>query len=149
MSNYNGDIPIKSTFLVELSTVGTAQTLSNAFGPDQLTSGSTKFRVTSTLNTSADEKVFAICKGNVLVVPQIGSSTLVNLVLKPYKQPSSRLPIRYFIYRGVKKSSIIDGTPATGGGDQLIQHGSLSGKPTMVNNIWTNPKNRQTRFIKK
>lgn len=134
MSNYNGDIPIKSTFPVALSTISGAQVATDAYGPDSLTGPSTKFRTTSTLPTTADQKVFAICKGNVLIVPNAGDPSLVNLVLKPYKQPSSRLPIRYFIYRGLKKSSILD---AAGSPERLIQDHSPWTESTMLSKLWS------------
>lgn len=140
MANYNGDIPIKTTFPVSLSKLtlnnGLAQAAADAFGPVP-NNESTEFRTTSKLNTTADEKVYAICKGNVLVVPQSGTGaddTLVNLVLKPYSQPSSRLPIKYFVYRGVKKSSILD---ATGSPDRLIQDNSNWSGSKMLENLWT------------
>ncbi|PJJ08653.1 hypothetical protein CLU83_1939 [Flavobacterium sp. 1] len=77
-----------------------AQTEAQSFGsvsPD-------KFRLTSKFTLTSAKKAFSICKGVALVQPQTGSSTKVNLILRPYKQPFPGLNIKYFIYRGLQKS---------------------------------------------
>jgi hypothetical protein len=68
----------------------------------------TQFRLTSKFNITTQKKAFAICKGVILVQPQIGSTTKVNLILRPYKQPFTGLNIKYFVYRGLKKSDFFD-----------------------------------------
>lgn len=80
----------------------------DAFGP-VLGSETTKYRTTSIVRTSGANpvKVFAICDGQVLVQPQTGDNTKVNLILKP-STSYFPLKIKYFIYRGVNKSDLIN-----------------------------------------
>lgn len=70
------------------------------FGPKS----ETVFNLTSRFNLDAPKKAFAICKGVVLVQPQTGNDDKINLILRPYKQPFPGLNIKYFVYRGLKRS---------------------------------------------
>ncbi|WP_343613855.1 hypothetical protein [Flavobacterium sp.] len=89
----------KSHFFIESG--GFPQQLSGQeFGPDS----ETKFNLTSKFTLSAPKKAFSICKGVVLVQPQTGSSSKVNVILRPYNQPFPGLNIKYFVYRGLRKS---------------------------------------------
>lgn len=66
------------------------------------------YRLNNLFTTTSNAKAYAITGGNVLVQPIIGSTTLVNIVLKPVDQPDLNLPkIDYIIYKGVEKSSLI------------------------------------------
>jgi len=76
------------------------QSGSQSFGPVS----SEEFRLTSKFTLESPKKAFAICKGVVLIQPQTGSTTKVNLILRPYTQPFPGLNIKYFIYRGLQKS---------------------------------------------
>ena len=100
-------------FFTELDKLNNQNTSGNgeAYGPISAANSKDRFRVTSTHKVSADAKVIAVCKGTILVQEQTGSSDLVNIILKPFEQPPFEFPkIKYFIYRGVKKSSLISGT---------------------------------------
>jgi hypothetical protein len=70
-------------------------------------------------------KAFSICKGVVLVQPQTGTIDKVNLILRPYKQPFPGLNVKYFIYRGLRKSDFFTTEPApnitTGTSDFIIK----------------------------
>jgi hypothetical protein len=85
------------------------QTEAQSFGP--VTNG--EFRLTSKFTLAGPKKAFSICKGVVLLQPQAGDPTKVNLILRPYKQPFPGLNIKYFIYRGLQKSDFFtaDSTP--------------------------------------
>lgn len=65
------------------------------------------FNITSSISLTGAKQVFAICQGTVLIQPQTGSPDKVNLVLRPFRQPITNIPIKYFIYRGLKKSDFI------------------------------------------
>lgn len=78
----------------------------------------TEFRVTSLHNALANPRVFAICDGRV-AVQQSDQADIISLILKPTDQPGAgtgignRLnfaPIKYFIYKGVLKDSLISGS---------------------------------------
>lgn len=66
-----------------------------------------QFRTTSQISFIGLKKVFAICQGQIFIVPQEGSTTKVNLILRPYRQPIRELPIKYFIYRGLKEAILL------------------------------------------
>jgi hypothetical protein len=80
------------------------QTGAQSFGP--VSDG--EFKLTSKFTLSGAKKAFSICKGVVLVQPQAGSTTKVNLILRPYNQPFSGLNIKYFIYRGLQRSDFFN-----------------------------------------
>ncbi|MBW1656753.1 hypothetical protein [Flavobacterium quisquiliarum] len=89
----------QSHFFIEPG--GFTQSETQAFGPVS----STKFNLTSRFSLSSPQKAYSICKGVVLVQPQEDlNNGKVNLILRPYKQPFPGLNIKYFIYRGLRKS---------------------------------------------
>lgn len=67
---------------------------------------STEFSTTSVISFPGVCKVYAICKGQVFFQPMSGAGNedKVNIILRPFKQPINGLAIKYFIYRGLKKS---------------------------------------------
>lgn len=84
-----------------------AQTSGNEFGPVAANT-STQYQVTSLHSSTSVPKAYAVCDGILLV--QDAGTNLVNLILKPIKQPPFAFPkVKFFIYRGVQKSSIING----------------------------------------
>ncbi|SEH05034.1 hypothetical protein [Candidatus Venteria ishoeyi] len=92
----------------------------------------TEFRTTASLNIGSGltKNIYAICSGRILIQPQSGSSTKVNLILKPFKQPINELPIKYFIYRGLNKSDFF-----TSASEPLI-HGSETTGTEFVKHLW-------------
>ncbi len=95
------DIKPKANFFIEQGNF--TQNSNQCFGPvlgDEIT----EFRVTSKFSCNTSSIAYSICKGVVLIQPQTGSSTKVNLVLRPYDQPFPGLNIKFFVYRGLKKS---------------------------------------------
>lgn len=91
---------VQSHFFIESGGFSTQDGPTQSFGPVS----PTKFRLTSKFTITESKKAFSICKGVVLIQPQTGNSNKVNLILRPYKQPFPGLNIKYFIYRGLKKS---------------------------------------------
>ncbi len=85
-----------------------AQTEEQAFGPVKGFEA-TKYMVTSLHSASSNPKAYAICKGQVLVQLDDTDSTLVNIILKPETQPYNCPSVKYYIYRGILKNSLIDG----------------------------------------
>ncbi|KLT67797.1 hypothetical protein [Flavobacterium sp. ABG] len=93
----------QSHFFVESG--GFTQSQQQAFGP----LSSSKFNLTSQFTLNAPKKAYSICKGVVLIQPQINPETgaatdKVNLVLRPYKQPFPGLNVKYFVYRGLQRA---------------------------------------------
>lgn len=94
----------------------------------------TKFRTTSQITFSGVRKVFAVCQGQILVQPQqgAGNGAKVNVILKPFKQPIKGLSVKYFIYRGLKKSDFINV-----GSNPLTVAGSETSGTDLMKYIWT------------
>lgn len=89
----------QSHFFIESG--GFTQSQEQAFGPVS----SAKFNLTSRFTLESPKKAYSICKGIVLIQPQENPENgKVNLILRPYSQPFPGLNIKYFVYRGLKKS---------------------------------------------
>lgn len=80
---------------------------------------SEKFQITSKQNCQINSKAYAITDGLIMIQPNESNSNLVNIVLKPTKQAIDVIAIDYFIYRGVKKDSIFNGTLVKSSGNDL------------------------------
>ncbi|KOS04786.1 hypothetical protein AM493_01050 [Flavobacterium akiainvivens] len=95
------------------------QSAGQAFGPASATS----YRISAAFNATASAKAFAICKGIVMIQSNASSASKVNLILKPYTQPISGVNIKYFIYRGLRKSDFFDssGIVLTSGSDFITK----------------------------
>jgi len=66
--------------------------------------------VTSLFSSSAVQKAYAVCNGKIFAQEVNGR---INLVLKPTRQPKGLLsPVKYYIYKGLKKDSLIDANDA-------------------------------------
>ncbi|MFN3444878.1 MAG: hypothetical protein ACK44D_03990, partial [Bacteroidia bacterium] len=84
-----------------------------------------QYRTTTHFTSANNAKAFAICKGHVLITPQIDAGgaeveNVVNVVLKPAEQPLQGLPIKYVIYRGLQLSSFFDDGKVIQTGTDLI-----------------------------
>lgn len=100
----------KSHFFTDPASI--TQSAGQAFGPVS----ENEFNLTAKF-TSSGAQAFAICKGVVLVQPQ--GDEVVNLILRPYEQPINGLNIRYFIYRGLKKSDFFSGENVLADGNEV------------------------------
>jgi len=130
-----------SYFFVDYSALATASTtpeivISDSFGPvpsgDGTTYSTTQYCTTSFVratDSTTPVKVFAICEGDILILPCYRLNTTtnanelvsdkVNLILKP-KDCYAPLKIKYFVYRGVNKSDLIYTTAPTPTQDSVI-----------------------------
>lgn len=105
-------------------TVLPAQNASDKYGPDGGTSSdlyniSARFELPNG-NTA---KAFACQDGLMLVQQSSVDSDLVNILIKPNEPPKSYLQVKYYIYRGILKSSLISEsniTPADSSNNELI-----------------------------
>lgn len=102
-------------FFTDIDSVG-SQAAADAFGP-VIGSPDSQFRVTSIHRAVAGKtpNAYAVCAGQLMV--QEAGNNLVNLILRPTEQPPFSFPeVKFFIYRRVKRTSLIDGNevaPAT------------------------------------
>ena len=103
---------ISSDLIVQGQT-GVPSTHNLAFGPDE-TLPADKFRVTSlhqwNTGSSSNPKAYAMVAGTVRFQQDTTNTNYLNAVLK-VNEPRAlkQLPIKYIIYRGIEKSSVLQG----------------------------------------
>ena len=92
------------------------------FGP-VVNNETTQYRLNSLHKTNSDQLAYLVCSGFILIQPSTNSS-FVNIILKPTVQPTFNfVPIKYFIYRGIKLTSLINGSQvANSGTNDLTTH---------------------------
>ena len=99
----------------------------------------TKYNVTSRFVVTGDPKAFACQTGRILVIQSQVAPDLVNVILKPNDSLQIRFSkIRYYIYRGLKKSSFISGTD--------IKPESDLDKSDFIRKLWIDVRTFQSRF---
>lgn len=101
--NIRAELYAESYFYLDPSKVTQNQTAAQKFGVVD----ENIFRTTSVIHYTG--KIFNICKGQIWVQPNSTDVNKVNLILKPFSQPIKGLAIKYFIYRGLKKSDFFSG----------------------------------------
>jgi hypothetical protein len=113
-----------------------AQPIADAYGPKD-GNAQNIFNVAATCNVSADAKVFACTDAMMIVLPYYDVDTsmintnLVNIILKPIKTLNLKYAsVEYFVYRGVKKESLIIGGAITPSG--------TAGKTDFIKKFWEN-----------
>jgi hypothetical protein len=104
------------------------------YGPSS-SNPTTNYLVTSQFTTnggSGPARAFAVCDGTIFVQPVAGSSTLVNLILRPHVSDLENgfTPVSYFIYRGLLLQNF-----ATGANYDIIPL-SDPNSTDLTNNIW-------------
>jgi hypothetical protein len=87
------------------------QNQSQSYGPIIENSTSTKYRVTSKLSVE-NKTVYSVSEGEIIITNS-DNPDLVNIFLKPQiNYADAKLPgipkVKYFVYRGIKKSSFFD-----------------------------------------
>lgn len=94
----------KSYFFTE-STLTAQDDSQGAYGPVD----ENKFNITTQFQL-ANKKAYAVTSGQVLIVPQTGTGneSKVNVFIKPLKHVDVGVPIKYYVYRGLKKELFVD-----------------------------------------
>lgn len=81
------------------------------------------YNITSRFQLVNEAKAFACVKGMMIVQQSVVDNSLVNLIIKPSDSLTIPLNVKYYIYRGIKKDSLISGTnivPAAATNNELI-----------------------------
>lgn len=81
------------------------QTADQAFG----VKSETKFHLTSSFIIDKDKNAcaYAIMSGSALFLEQVNDNNKVNVILKPLISPRIKMPVKYIVYRGLKKTDDI------------------------------------------
>ncbi|MDI9340931.1 MAG: hypothetical protein QM534_10220 [Sediminibacterium sp.] len=116
------------------------QVTADAFGPDT-TDVNNKYNISSKHIVPAvftEAKIFACQDAMMLVRPQTGSTTLVNIILKPIG--NLEIPftnVKYYIYRGVDRSSLVVDVPVDANHPNGVAVTSTAGTPTQfISKYW-------------
>ncbi|MEN1786201.1 MAG: hypothetical protein AAGF77_13855 [Bacteroidota bacterium] len=133
MNNNITELAAKSYFFAAVSQM-TPQNTAQAFGP-VVGAESNQYRLSSIFNTSAALKAYAVCTGQVFLQPHV-DNTKINLILRPYRQPMRGVPIKYFVYRGLRKTDFIPS-----GNTVLVPHSALGMASEFMQTIWNQLKN--------
>lgn len=104
-----------------------------AFGPASNTTINSvdyeQFLVTSKHTAVSDTDAIAVCKGQIFVQEQSTNASLLNIVFNPMDtQPFDFPKIKYFIYKGIRKDSLIA---------QNNTDIAAKGTSDLVDSIWT------------
>ena len=87
----------------------TAQATADRYGADS-TDPTNLFNVTSRFQLTNEAKAFACVKGMMIVQQSAVDNSLVNIIIKPFAGLNIPLTVKYYIYRGILKSSLINAT---------------------------------------
>lgn len=111
-----------------------SQTGNNNFGPVDgalTTEYSTWSAFSGVLNNATQLKAYAVTDGEFFIQEVTGNPAIVNLILKPDAQPESHYGhVKYFVYRGIKKSSFLDN-------NGNVLSASTSGLSELLTRMWT------------
>lgn len=97
----------KIYFFTDESAIAENQNQERAFGAQPDESNTEIYNLDNRFLVDEDAPVFAITKGLVIAIADSSNADLLNLALLPINSYTSGFPIKLFIYRGVKKESLI------------------------------------------
>lgn len=99
-----------------------AQTSGQAFGPVPASLTPDEYRITSYHTSTADAKAYAICDGIICAQQTASNPSLLNIILRPLTKPGIEFShVDYFIYKGIKLNSLLDGTFIQTTGNDLVE----------------------------
>lgn len=98
----------KIYFFTKESSIETDQLAELAFGQQPDVGNVEKYNLDNNFSVSEDAPAYAITKSLVLAIPSNTNSSLLNIALLPMNTYVSGFPVKMFIYRGIKKSSLVD-----------------------------------------
>lgn len=93
-------------FFIDPAQLPEKQNIEDTFGPinNDLTN---KYSVTSKFQLTTEAKAFACEKGMMVVQQSSVDDSLVNVIIKPNSSLKVTVDVKYYIYRGILKSSLI------------------------------------------
>ncbi|WP_420574454.1 hypothetical protein [Kordia sp.] len=117
-------------FFIDPAQLPATQDVADAYGPR---SGNlaNKYAVTSRFDLSAEAKAFACQTGMMVVQQSVVDDSLVNVIIKPNDGLSVGINVKYYVYRGILKNSLI-------GTDTCII-GQDPSNNQLVERIWLDP----------
>lgn len=114
-------------FFTGEQSIQNVQVLEESFGKQNDDGADEVYNLESKFKVAADAPAFAITKSLVLAVQDATNSNQVNIALLPINSYSAGFPVKLFIYRGINKSSLVDGSDkikihdGTWSGDNILK----------------------------
>jgi len=108
----------------------TQQTIADSYGPEQ-GNETVKYKITSQFQLTAPAKAFALVKSMMIIQQSSANNNLVNIILSPFGIGDTILPIKYVVYRGIKKESFF----TTNNGADVIMPQS-TGNNEFIKKFW-------------
>lgn len=99
----------KIYFFTNDSSISNAQVAENAFGQLPDIGSTERYNLENKFSVSIDSPAIAITKSLVLAMPT-SNSQILNIALLPLNSYTSGFPVKMFIYRGIKKDSLVNGS---------------------------------------
>lgn len=122
----------QSFFLTDYLKLTEMPLVADAFGPVK-DFETTKYRTTSFVRIKSgttEAEVYSISKGHIAILP--GGTNKVNIVIKNSSMDYAPLKIKYFVYRGIRKSDLIDNN------GKMIPFVINTGQPEILKVLWDN-----------
>lgn len=135
-------------FYTDTASIGRPQSRDDAFGPidDPIPLLEDRYRITNfhtRSNKDAAPPVIAVCDGKICIQDEENSPGTCTIILKPNYQPPFDFPyIKFFIFKGVDKTSLFDGDELKGiftGGSS--SRSSIEPEIPFVKRIWQGVEN--------
>ncbi|SFO19257.1 hypothetical protein SAMN05421741_12512 [Paenimyroides ummariense] len=96
------------SFFTEEGSITSNQSATEAFGPLPDSGNSENYNLENRFVISADAPAYAITKGLLIAIANSENVNLLNLILLPINSVTAGMPIKFFIYRGIRKTSLIN-----------------------------------------
>ncbi len=128
----------KINFFIDKNSISSVQLSEDAFGglPDE--NNFERYNLENRLVLAVDAPAFSITQSVVLAIENQQNPSLINMALMPLNSFTAGLPILIFIYRGLRKSALLNGT------DIKVEDSTWDG-----NNILKIIKNNQDKINQK
>lgn len=97
----------KIFFFTDPSSIQSSQTIDNAFGPLNDIGSLERYNLENKFSVVADAPAYSITKSMVLAMTDSTNNQLLNIAILPLNTFTCGFPIKMFIYRGIKKTSLI------------------------------------------
>ena len=103
-------------FFTGENSISTTQRQDQSFGRMTNVGTQERYNLENKFSVSSGAPVFAIVKSMILALPNMSDPNLINMALIPIEQNHlAGFPIKFIIFRGIDKASIIDAN------DEILQ----------------------------
>ncbi|NRR93131.1 hypothetical protein HSX10_16260 [Winogradskyella undariae] len=123
--------PSNLTLQNEYHSYGPVSIVLNSDGTQSGVDATLKYNITSKFKLTNEARAFACQNGSIAIVQSLEDASLVNVILKPSNSIDLPLDVKYYIYRGIKRDSLV-------GGDNNVIDASDDNN-TLINRIWSLP----------